>query len=552
MEQLTDVSSELTSVGERLEYLRKRLGLSREGLQAALRGRGAPHSSVMTIRRNESGARSPTVDEVVALAALADVRAGWVVEGGPLDGPVGAPSSGSEDQQIIGHVRAELMRDEETSGRSDPALAIERVGARLARLHSKGEVSDAGWGYWLALREGALLTGTVDPWDTTLRSSEAPPFAIHEAVAGGSAEALISTMAARCIGGAGKDALDPPIDSVERLILVENLPPETRPFADAVLRALHDPVRLPQELFSLGESFMLAGFNPEAASVNAMAYNVATRLDLDVEAIEAARMAGRCHRRLAEWDAALAWYTAARGLAESIGDNALLAEVLDGTGHIYVQRGAHPTARQFFRDAWAAATASGDPKALASVSHSLAIAENKAGNLTAAAEWATISLGAQTEPERRAVLLVSVGTFLLEGGDTRTAAEAYLLARDLSVDRSLRMMATDAIAYCAALEGDEDRYAHWRDRSRLEARASRPYYRAQFGYYRGAALRALGHERNALRVLRAVERYARVNGISEYEVKAAALAELESALPGDFQTPEGLIERLKSLREATR
>lgn len=76
-----------------------------------------------------------------------------------------------EGHQIIGHLKAELLRAEEGGDVADPQAAFERVERRLLRLQGQGELSDAGWQYWLALREGAILFGGYDPPDPTDRGS---------------------------------------------------------------------------------------------------------------------------------------------------------------------------------------------------------------------------------------------------------------------------------------------------------------------------------------------------------------------------------------------
>jgi hypothetical protein len=72
----------------------------------------------------------------------------------------------------------------------------------------------------------------------------------------------------------------------------------------------------------------------------------------------------------------------------------------------------------------------------------------------------------------------------------------------------------------------------------------------QLGYFRGAALRALGDERSG-RVLAAVERYARAHGLSEWEMKAVALN--ESPLPHSrrvIETPPQVSRGLRELESA--
>jgi hypothetical protein len=103
------------------------------------------------------------------------------------------------------------------------------------------------------------------------------------------------------------------------------------------------------------------------------------------------------------------------------------------------------------------------------------------------------------------------------------AEDTYRLVWRSSEDAEVRVMAQDALAYCAALRGDAIEYERRRRAVRVSARRASPYLRVQIGYFRGEALRALGNAR-AVRVLRAAERFARAHGLAEWVVRAGALA----------------------------
>jgi tetratricopeptide (TPR) repeat protein len=220
--------------------------------------------------------------------------------------------------------------------------------------------------------------------------------------------------------------------------------------------------------------------------------------------------------------------------------------VLDGLGNTYRERGAFPKARQCYGDAWKVAQVAGSPVETANVALGLMTVEREAGRLDSAAAFGWRALGLQTDPAERANLLLNIGTLLREGGDLDAAECAYRVSRAVGATAEVRVLAADALAYCAALRADAGAYR------RLRPRGVRtpPYVRVQLGYFRGASLRALGDAR-AGRVLAAVERYARAHGLSEWEMKSVALR--ESPLPHArrvIETPPHVSRGLRELESA--
>lgn len=158
------------ALGLRLKRLRRDvLGLSRKALAALMSANAVPESSAASIQRYETGERCPRTDYVSTLASLAGVSLASVFdakgstpakqESGAFDG---APEEGI---QLIGHIKAELMRREDGEEEGDPHEAFEAVERRVMRLRAEGRLGDAGWNYWLALRRGAALSGGYSPLD---------------------------------------------------------------------------------------------------------------------------------------------------------------------------------------------------------------------------------------------------------------------------------------------------------------------------------------------------------------------------------------------------
>lgn len=106
------------------------------------------------------------------LAECLGVTMDWIVRG-PGGGPATdarpaweAGGTFDEALRILGHLRAELARAaEDADGPLDSQAAFERVERRLRRLREDGRLTDAGWAYWLAVREGARMFGGYEPPD---------------------------------------------------------------------------------------------------------------------------------------------------------------------------------------------------------------------------------------------------------------------------------------------------------------------------------------------------------------------------------------------------
>jgi tetratricopeptide (TPR) repeat protein len=314
----------------------------------------------------------------------------------------------------------------------------------------------------------------------------------------------------------------------------------------AILRSLTDPPKLASALSDLGHDLEDRSQLLEAAAAYTILYELALMERDAVGCMDAARWAGRACRKAAQWNDALNWYALARRIAEHRGDFLRLVRVLDGLGNTYRERGAFPKARQCYGDAWKVAQVAGSPVETANVALGLMTVEREAGRLDSAAAFGWRALGLQTDPAERANLLLNIGTLLREGGDLDAAECAYRVSRAVGATAEVRVLAADALAYCAALRADAGAYR------RLRPRGVRtpPYVRVQLGYFRGASLRALGDAR-AGRVLAAVERYARAHGLSEWEMKSVALS--ESPLPDSrrvIQTPPHVSRGLRELESA--
>lgn len=163
------------SIATRVADARARAGLTRAQLEAALRDRGLPHASVMTIRRNESGARAPTAEELIALAEVTGCSATWLLTGEPEDTaadrpPVMTAARGSRStktesawRRVLAHLEAELARQSDRPGGPDLSEVIGRVDERLGRLTDSGEIDGATAERWHGARAALALLSRRPP-----------------------------------------------------------------------------------------------------------------------------------------------------------------------------------------------------------------------------------------------------------------------------------------------------------------------------------------------------------------------------------------------------
>ena len=310
------------------------------------------------------------------------------------------------------------------------------------------------------------------------------------------------------------------------------LPEAAWPAAEAVADTLHDPDRLSGALLTLARMLEREGWVAAGAASYVMLYELAlSRCDVAM-GMDAAHGAGRAFRKLTEWSEALRWYELGLRLADYSDDFLQATRILDGLGNTHRERGAFPAARRCYRDASRLALVAGDRVEIGNVALGLMTVEREAGRLDAAARIGWRALRAQTDPGQRVNLLLNLATLLRDGGSLDLAERTYRVvvhqAGEASSDREVRLMAHDALAYCAALRGSAAEYHDRRRAVRGLARAASPYIRAQIGYFRGASLLALGDPRFA-RILRATERFARSHGLREWEVRAGALLEKPTA-----------------------
>lgn len=284
-----------------------------------------------------------------------------------------------------------------------------------------------------------------------------------------------------------------------------------------------------------GEMVENMGHLHGALEIHALAYELAVAGGSLEGAVDAARFQGRVLRKLARWDEAVRWYDVAREVAEESEDLRKLALVLDGLGNTYRDRGNLLRAREVLRQVLDLGTRGGDRHARAVAHHDLMTVEKLAGDLDRAVlhGWEAAQVYDSDEGSLRA--LFDLAGVLRESGELSAARDAYSVVAGRVQGSEYHILALDALALIAALQGDD--LKHDALRKRLDDEAwedeASPVYRAQMYYFRGISSRALGREEHAVLWLRRALSYAEDHRLSKLIFDAeAALSEDRSIHAG--------------------
>jgi tetratricopeptide (TPR) repeat protein len=232
-----------------------------------------------------------------------------------------------------------------------------------------------------------------------------------------------------------------------------------------------------------------------SVEIQSLAYDLAVATGSSECALEAARFRGKSHRMAADWDEAVVWYGAARRIAEEVGDTRKLAAVVDGLANTYRDRGNLPRARELLREVMALGEAGNDGYAVAIAHHDLMTVERLSENMVRAVQHGWSAVQSYDSREGSLKALFDLAGVLRETGELSAARDAYTIVADQLPQFEHRMMALDALAYIAALEGDRPRYEELR--AKMEEGSWRelsPVFRGQVLFYRGLSSRALGQE----------------------------------------------------------
>jgi tetratricopeptide (TPR) repeat protein len=248
-------------------------------------------------------------------------------------------------------------------------------------------------------------------------------------------------------------------------------------------------------LLEWGKAVECQGHLRGSLEIQSLAFDLAVATGSPECALEAARFQGKGHRTGADWDEAVAWYGAARRIAEEVGDTRKLAAVMDGLANTYRDRGNLPRARELLREVMALGEEGNDRYAVAIAHHDLMTVERLGEDMVRAVQHGWSAVQSYDSREGSLKALFDLAGVLRETGELSAARDAYTIVADQLPQFEHRMMALDALAYIAALEGDRPRYHELRVKMEEGGwRELSPVFRGQVLFYRGLSSRALGQE----------------------------------------------------------
>ena len=248
----------------------------------------------------------------------------------------------------------------------------------------------------------------------------------------------------------------------------------------------------------------------------------------------------------------------ARGVAAESGSTRKLAVVLDGLGNTHRDRGNLPGAREILHEVMALGRKSGDRYAKAIAHHDLMTVEKLSGDLDDAVlhGWEAVQAYDSEEGSLRA--LFDLAGVLRESGELSAARDAYTVVARQVEGSEYYILALDALAYIAALEGEEGQYRELRAKLDDEGwEEVSPVYRAQILYYQGLSCRSLGWEAEAESWLRKALAFAEKHGLgklifdAEDALRQSPTPTAESDAGSLLQDPagEGILGVRKGLQE---
>jgi tetratricopeptide (TPR) repeat protein len=337
-----------------------------------------------------------------------------------------------------------------------------------------------------------------------------------------------------------------------------------REVMDRVLGALYatDHEALVAALPEWGKVVEGLGHMNGALEIQRLAYDLAVLIGASDAAADAARFQGKAHRIRAEWDEAETWYGVARRVAEEEGNHRKVAVILDGLANTVRDRGNLPRARELLQEVMALGRRWDDRYAVAIAHHDLMTVERLCGRMAEAIRHGWVAVESYDSRDGSLKALFDLAGVLRDTGELSAARDAYTVVADQLDGVEYRILALDALAFIAALQGERDRYRLLR--ARLDAEGWEelsPMYRGQILFYRGLSSRALGREKEGEGQLREALRFAEEHSLNWliFDIEKAvgedrALSPppaTASHLPGDFdQEIAGVRQGLRKLRAA--
>jgi len=260
------------------------------------------------------------------------------------------------------------------------------------------------------------------------------------------------------------------------------------------------------ELLATAEAAEEASSFEEAASGYGRAYEVSLATGDTEGAIVSSWYGGRALRKLADWDAAVAWYNRAREVALDTGRLGLVASVTVGLANVRLHKGALGEARDLYRQVVDVGTKGENRQAVAQGYFGLMWVYGQEEDWTAAARvgWAAFT-AARGLPDEWDILVALGGCFRMAGRIEEAKACNVLAMRSAPLPET-RQLATCNLAVISALAGDELAYMSHIARVDPDTMSARGH--VEVLAERGQALCALGREQEGRQLMRVALRQA--------------------------------------------
>ncbi len=221
-----------------------------------------------------------------------------------------------------------------------------------------------------------------------------------------------------------------------------------------------DAVVLLEVLHDLGSVLDLIGETKEAQLLFSRMLQHAWLLDHQAKGGAAHNRLGRIHRRLGEYDQAMAHLRSAQELFKSAKDNCGIAGTLDDIGQVHWLRGAYGQALSFHRQALAIRRGIGDTRSIALSLANIGRVHHETGAFKAAARQFREALELRREiNDRSGVIqsLLDIGRVEVADGNYSVAMEKFLEAKDFAKAIGDRLVMTEVLsglAECQSSAGE--------------------------------------------------------------------------------------------------
>jgi len=352
-----------------------------------------------------------------------------------------------------------------------------------------------------------------------------------------------------------QEALEHQVGCVRKEIGKQFMDDPERHCWDGVLDAVDsgEHSALAGAVLGLGVQIEELGHLSGARELYRSAYELAMAMGGGVEAMDAARFAGRTCRRSSQWEKALAWYGVAHGLAFAAGARGKEAVVLAGIANVHKERGNLPKARQVLDEAMEAAVASGDRFALGTAYHDSMAVAGLSGLTDEAIRFGWKAVQYYDREQDRLNALTSLAATFMAAGELDAAESAYAVVARRVESFVYRLYALAGFADVAARRSDREEYERRLAILQQAGFSQGPAaFRAGAWIDRGEAYQAFADVEQARECFQEAVAIAEASQVGQFLIRAeAALRSLDESITraGSELSPGSSVEEMEEIRE---